>query len=51
MSTVVEIQGFEISRKHPPTPYFAETLPRLCYPEETRFLAIKEKKEKKNNVI
>jgi len=43
--TVFEIQGFEISRKHPtPTPNFAETLPPLCCPEETRFPAIKEKK-------
>jgi len=52
--TVFEIQGFEISRKHlPPTPNFAETLPRLCCPEETRFPAKKEKKneKKKNNVI
>jgi len=41
-------RGSKYLENTPPTPNFAETLPRLCCPEETRFPAIKEKNEKTN---
>jgi len=50
--TISEIQGFKISLKKSQPLIFAETLPRLCCPGETRFPAIKERKkeERKRNL-